>query len=163
MPRAVHSVLISGQLDDIFTITNDLARWPELFEEYQEARILSHSEHDRFIRLDFELQNAEGQRWRSWRLLDLQKHEAIAQRQDPLYPFLYMHLTWRYEQLEEHVQMTWIQDFEIDPTAPFSNEQALKNMLTHMAKNQAHFKEILEARSETLASQAERKPHVPMA
>jgi aromatase len=147
MPRAVHAVVITGQLDDIFTVTNDLERWPELFQEYQEALILNRSEYGRFVRLDFELQNAEGQRWRSWRLLDRQNHEAIAQRQEPLYPFLYMHLIWRYEQLDEGVRMTWIQDFEMDPAAPVTNEQALQNMLAHMAKNQAHFKEVLEAKS----------------
>ncbi len=148
MPRAEQSIVIRGDVDQIFTITNDIERWPELFKEYQHARVLAIYRSGRFARLDFELTNAEGETWQSWRILDYEARVAIAQRGAPMFPFRYMHLAWRYEQVEEGVKLTWIQDFEMDPNAPVNNDQALARMLAHMAHNQEHFKEILEAQQE---------------
>jgi aromatase len=144
MPQAQASIVISGDIDHIFTITNDIERWPELFREYNGAKVLSNDRYDRFAKLVFQLTNQEGETWQSWRILDFQEHIAIAQRGAPMYPFKYMHLTWSYETVEEGVKMTWVQDFEVDPKFPLTNEQVLKNMHTHMQKNQEHFKEVLE-------------------
>src|SRR5579885_299691 len=144
MPQAEASIIIHGDPDQIFAITNDISRWPELFKEYRGARILDFQRDGRFARIDFELTNEEGQVWQSWRILDYQKRVAIAQRGEPKYPFVYMHLTWTYEPVEEGVRMTWNQAFEIDPKAPFTNEQALANMTNHMQSNQEHFKQVLE-------------------
>ena len=144
MPRAEQSIIISGDPDHIFAVTNDIARWPDLFVDYRYARLLTSQRSGRFAKLEFELGNAEGQIWRSWRMLDYEKRLAIAQRETPMFPFRYMHLTWSYEQTESGVQMTWIQDFEMDPNAPVTNEQALASTLEHMATNQMHFKHVLE-------------------
>ena len=144
MPQARASIMIGGDADQIFAITNDIARWPELFKEYSHARVLSSQRDGRFAKLEFELTNEEGQTWRSWRILDFQERVAIAQRGTPKFPFLYMHLTWLYESVEGGVQMTWIQDFEMDPHAPVTNEQALARMVSHMQENQKHFKHVLE-------------------
>ena len=146
MPRAEQSIIISGDPDQIFAITNDIARWPDLFVEYRHACVLTSHRSGRFARLEFELGNAEGQTWRSWRILDYEERVAIAQRGTPMFPFRYMHLTWCYEPVEGGVRMTWIQDFEMDPNAPVTNEQALARMLEHMATNQGHFKQVLERR-----------------
>lgn len=148
MPRAEQSIIISGDPDQIFAITNDIERWPDLFVEYRHARVLTSYRSGRFAKLEFELGNAEGQTWRSWRILDYEERIAIAQRETPMFPFRYMHLTWCYKPVEEGVRMTWIQDFEMDPNAPVTNEQALTRMLEHMATNQAHFKQVLEAGNE---------------
>lgn len=145
MPQAQASIVIAGDPDQIFSITNDIARWPELFKEYRGAKVLSFERDGRFARIEFELTNEEGQTWQSWRLLDYQKRVAIAQRGTPKYPFHYMHLTWTYEPVEGGVLMTWIQAFEMDPKAPVTNEQVLVNMNTHMQNNQEHFKHVLEA------------------
>ncbi len=148
MPQARASIIIRGDADQIFAITNDIARWPELFKEYSHARVLSLQRDGRFAKLEFELTNEEGQTWRSWRILDFQERVAIAQRGTPKFPFLYMHLTWLYEPVEGGVQMTWIQDFEMDPKAPVTNEQALARMVSHMQENQNHFKQVLESQAE---------------
>ncbi|HXR64424.1 MAG TPA: SRPBCC family protein, partial [Ktedonobacteraceae bacterium] len=134
-----------GDADDIFAITNDISRWPELFKEYRGATILDYERKDRFARIDFELVNEEGAKWQSLRILDFTKRIAIAQRCEPKFPFVYMHLTWTYESVEDGVRMTWNQAFEVDPKAPFTNEQAVVNMVNHMKDNQIHFKEVLEA------------------
>lgn len=145
MPQAKASITIRGDADQIFAITNDIARWPELFKEYSQAHVLSSQRDGRFAKLVFELTNEEGQTWQSWRILDFQERMAIAQRGTPKFPFLYMHLTWSYEAVEGGVQMTWLQDFEMDPKAPVTNEQALARMVNHMQENQKHFKHVLES------------------
>ena len=98
--------------------------------------------------------NEEGQTWRSWRILDFQERVAIAQRGTPKFPFLYMHLTWLYEPVENGVLMTWIQDFEADPNAPLTNEQVLARMVSHMQNNQEHFKQVLESQEYMAADMA---------
>jgi aromatase len=145
MPQAQASIVIAGDPDQIFAITNDIARWPELFKEYNRAQVLSFQRNGRFARIEFELTNEEGETWQSWRLLDFEKREAVASRGTPKFPFHYMHLTWTYEPVEGGVRMTWIQDFEMDPAAPLTNEQVMGRMTAHMEKNQEHFKQILEA------------------
>ncbi len=145
MPQAKASITIRGDADQIFATTNDIARWPELFKEYSQAHVLSSQRDGRFAKLVFELTNEEGQTWQSWRILDFQERVAIAQRGTPKFPFLYMHLTWSYEVVEDGVQMTWLQDFEMDPKAPATNEQALSRMVNHMQENQKHFKHVLES------------------
>src|SRR5213083_950540 len=149
MPQARASIMIGGDADQIFAITNDIARWPELFKEYSHARILSSQRDGRFAKLEFELTNEEGQTWRSWRILDFQERTAIAQRGTPKFPFLYMHLTWLYEAVDGGVIMTWIQVFEMDPKASLTNEQVVVRMTNHMEKNQEHFKHVLEAQAGT--------------
>jgi aromatase len=145
MPQAQASIVIAGDPDQIFTITNDIARWPELFKEYRGATILSFQRDGRFARIEFELTNEDGEVWQSWRILDYQKREAIAQRGMPKFPFHYMHLTWTYQPVDGGVLMTWIQDFEMDTQAPVTNEQVLVRMNKHMQNNQEHFKHVLEA------------------
>jgi len=100
MPRAEQSIIISGDPDQIFAITNDIERWPDLFVEYRHARVLTSHRSERFAKLEFELGNAEGQTWCSWRILDYQERIAIAQRETPMFPFRYMHLTWLYKPVE---------------------------------------------------------------
>jgi aromatase len=144
MPQAQASIVIAGDPDQIFAITNDIARWPELFKEYNSANVLSFQRNGRFARIEFELTNEDGETWQSWRMLDFAKREAIAARGTPKFPFHYMHLTWTYEPVEGGVRMTWIQDFEMDPAAPVTNEQVMIRMTNHMEKNQEHFKQVLE-------------------
>ncbi len=52
MPQARASIIIRGDADQIFAITNDIARWPELFKEYSHARVLSLQRDGRFAKLE---------------------------------------------------------------------------------------------------------------
>ena len=144
MPQAQASIVIRGDIDQIFAISNDINRWSELFNEYNYSKVLSFDRNGRFAKIVFELENAEGERWQSWRILDFEDHIAIAQRGTPKFPFHYMHLTWTYEQVEDGVLMTWTQAFEMDPKAPVTNEQVLGRMNAHMQENQINFKKVLE-------------------
>lgn len=144
MPHIQHSIIIHQRPQTVFNITNDIERWPILFNEYSGARVLTREEAGRFTKLVFQLRNEEGSSWRSWRLLDHQERQAIAEREDPLYPFQYMHLKWTYTQVPEGTLMTWTQDFEMDPKFDVALSTVIERMKSHTQENQQHIKELIE-------------------
>ena len=40
MAHTKNSITIKAPYDRVFDITNDIARWPDLFDEYKDAKIL---------------------------------------------------------------------------------------------------------------------------
>ncbi len=145
MPHIQHSITINQDPQKVFNITNDIQRWPHLFNEYNAAKILTCEEAGRFTKLIFQLTNAEGSSWRSWRLLDHQERLAIASREDPLFPFQYMYLKWMYTPVSEGTLMTWVQDFEVDPGFNVPLPTVLERMKAHTLENQQRIKELIEA------------------
>ncbi len=145
MPHIENSIIIKKSPEQVFAITNDIDRWPVLFDEYSEASVTRREEEGRFTKLVFRLSNAEGNSWQSWRLLDHKELVAIAERVEPLFPFLYMHLKWSYKPTPEGTLMTWIQDFELDPGFQTPVEVAIENMQIHTQKNQQRIKRMIEA------------------
>ena len=59
-------------------------------------------------------------------------------------PFQYMKIIWLYREVEGGVEMTWIQDFKMLPTAKFNDAQAEEMINKHSAANLKNFKEIIE-------------------
>jgi len=145
MPRIQHSVQIARPPAEVFAITNDIDNWRVLFNEYNESEVLRREDAGRFTKLVFRLHNKEGQSWQSWRLLDHEDLIALAQRQEPLFPFTYMHLTWTYEAVDGGTLMTWTQDFEIDPAFELPEEKAVAKMDAHGRENQKRIKELIES------------------
>lgn len=145
MPQARTSITIKGDLDKIFEMTNDIGRWHELYNEYHKTKVLSLHRDGRFAKIEFEITDENNYTWRSWRILDYKEHIAVAQRGEPKFPYIYMHLTWLYEPTDDGVVMTWIHDVEMDPKAPYSNEQVVPHMIEHMQANQRSFKRVIES------------------
>ena len=143
MPRLQNNVSIRANRQAVFDITNDIARWPEYFDEYTDARILDSTRSGQFTALTFELSNSHSS-WRSWRLLDHANYFAIAERQDPLYPFAYMHLRWSYEETSQGTDMTWTQDFELDHSFSRPLADVLTSMQSHTQQNQMNIKRFIE-------------------
>lgn len=145
MPRIENTIAIRGKPADVFAATNEIERWPELFPEYRDARILDIDDGGRYVAINFVLTNNEGSSWRSWRLLDKENMFAIATRVDPMYPFNFMHLNWTYAHDGAFTRMTWMQDFELDPKVEIPISQVIENMNTHTQKNQERIKLTLES------------------
>jgi len=145
MPRIQHSVTIDRPPAEVFAITNDIDRWRELFNEYNESRVISREPAGRYTKLVFRLKNMEGAEWQSWRLLDHEGLVAIAEREEPLFPFRYMHLKWTYTPSGQGTLMTWTQDFEIDPKFELPEAVAVQRMDAHGRENQLRIKGIIEA------------------
>jgi len=145
MPRASRSIFIKGTPDEVFALTNDIPRWTELYTNMAQARVISFERDGRFGKLVFELTNKEGRTWRAWRILDFTDRVAMSRRDAPSFPYVFHHLTWRYEPVEGGTRMTWTDDFEMDPESPIKNEVSLQPMLEHMAEAQENFKTVIEA------------------
>lgn len=145
MPRIQHSITIRENPRKVFEIINDIERWPTLFNEYKGASILAREEEGRYTKLIFQLSNGEDSSWRSSRLIDHQELVATAEREEPLYPFLYMHLKWICEAAPEGTKMTWTQDFELDPKFDTPLPTVLERMKKHTRENQQGIKEKIEA------------------
>ena len=147
MPRIQHSVHIARPPAEVFAITNDIDRWKELFNEYHHSEVVKREPGERFTKLVFRLRDKEGQEWQSWRILDQQDLVAIAEREDPLYPFRYMHLRWTYEAAGDGTDMTWTQDFELDPRVELTEQQAAERMEAHGRENQQRIKQLIESQA----------------
>ncbi len=142
MPHTSNSIFINAPYETVFDVTNDIERWPELFDEYSEARILAREG----SKITFQLTNREGKSWRSSRILDKEGRRCTAVREEPMFPFKYMKLLWTYAESRGGVEMTWEQDFEMDEKAPVDNETAAARINLHSKKNMQRIKEIIEGK-----------------
>jgi aromatase len=145
MPRIQHTVTINRPPREVFDITNDIEAWPELFNEYTDAKVLTREDDGRFTKLTFQLTNNEGNTWQSWRILDNAFLVVVAEREKPLFPFRYMHLKWTYNPAPDGTVMTWTQDFELDPDCPVPLSTAVQRFEEHASSNQQRIKKVLEA------------------
>jgi aromatase len=145
VPRIQHQVFIDRIPIDVFTVTNNIDRWTELFDAYTHSEILVREDAGRFTKLTFRLRNREGFDWRSWRILDNVALVSVSEREYPLYPFAFMHLRWTYVPEGTGTLMTWTQDFELDPKFPTPVDEMRARMDEHGHHNQDRIKKYLEA------------------
>jgi aromatase len=144
MPRIQHQVFIDRAPAKVFTVTNDIDRWTELFDAYTHSEVLVREDAGRFSRLTFRLCNREGFDWRSWRILDHVALESVSERVYPLFPFAFMHLRWTYRPEGTGTLMTWTQDFELDPSFSVPVDEMRDRMNAHGRHNQERIKGYLE-------------------
>lgn len=150
MPRIQHSIEIRKPPPEVFAITNDIDNWQTLFNEYGHSEVIKREEAGRYTRLVFRLRNREGGEWQSWRILDHDTLTAIAEREEPLFPFRYMHLKWTYEPVADGTLMTWTQDFEIDPAFGTPEPEVMARMDAHGKQNQQRIKGLIESGGATV-------------
>lgn len=156
MPRIRHSVEIKKPAAEVFAVTNDIDNWKNLFNEYGHSEVIKREEAGRFTRLVFRLRNLEGSEWQSWRILDHERLMAIAERDEPLFPFIYMHLKWTYEGVGGGTLMTWTQDFEVDPALGVPEQEVAARMDAHGKENQRRIKAFLESDARSVSEESGR-------
>jgi aromatase len=125
----------------VFDISNDIERWTELFGgEYKESKIIERTGN----KITFRLTNNEGNSWQSFRLLFKDHKYTYAEKLAPQFPFKYMKIIWLYTPTDDGVLMSWIQHFEMDDKAKFTDEQVEKMINEGSTTNLAIFKRIIE-------------------
>jgi aromatase len=118
-----NSIVIAAPLDLVWERTNEVARWTELFTEYQSVEVLKRHGNTLLFRLTmFPDENGISWSWVSERTVDPATHEVQAHRVETG-PFEYMRIHWHYEEVAGATRMTWTQDFAMRPTAPVTNAQ----------------------------------------
>ena len=141
MGHTVNSVLIKAPYGLVFDISNHIERWTELFgDEYVKAEVLKKEGNE----ITFRLTDDENKSWVSKRWLYKDLKYAYASRHEPMFPFKYMKIIWLYHEEPEGVLMTWIQHFEMDAGAKFTDEKVEGFINEHSRHNMKIFKEVIE-------------------
>lgn len=141
MGHTCNSIVINAPYEKIFDISNDIARWTELFGgEYKKAEVVNKEGN----KITFRLTDDENRTWQSWRLLFEDKYFTYAEREEPKFPFKFMKIIWLYTLKPQGAEMAWIQHFEMDEKAKFSDEQVEGFINKHSKDNLKIFKKIIE-------------------
>lgn len=141
MGHTCNSIIINAPYDLVFDISNDIARWTELFgTEYKKAEIIKREAN----KITFRLTDDEDKSWISWRLLHKDNFFTYSERHEPKFPFNFMKIIWLYTPNPEGVVLTWIQHFQMDAKAKFSDEQVEGFINKHSKENLLIFKKVIE-------------------
>jgi aromatase len=142
-----NSIVIASGIERVWSITNDVGSWPSLFSEYASAEILSRTDSTVLFRLTTH-PDEESRVW-SWvseRRLDPASYTAHARRVETG-PFEYMNIRWEYRQVDGGVEMKWIQDFHMKPTAPVDDAAMTERINHNTSVQMARIKSIIESGS----------------
>jgi NAD(P)-dependent dehydrogenase (short-subunit alcohol dehydrogenase family)/ribosome-associated toxin RatA of RatAB toxin-antitoxin module len=140
-----NSIVIQAPLDLVWEMTNDLARWPELFSEYASVDVIARHGDKVTFRLTMH-PDEEGRVW-SWvseRTPD-QASRTVNARRVETGPFEFMHIHWEYTEVPDGVQMRWIQDFHMKATAPANDAQMTEHLNTSTRVQMERIKQKVEA------------------
>jgi aromatase len=116
--RTENSITINAPMNLVWRMTNDVARWPDLFSEYAAVEVLDES--DGVVRFRLTMHPDEQGRVWSWvseRTPDETTRTVRAKRVETG-PFEYMHLFWEYSDEPDGVRMRWSQEFAMKSAAP---------------------------------------------
>ncbi|RIV41272.1 SRPBCC family protein [Micromonospora radicis] len=139
-----NSIVIAAPLELVWTVTNDVAGWPELFTEYAKAEILGRDGDTVRFRLTMHPdENGVAWSWVSERTPDRAGRQVRARRVETG-PFEYMRIHWTYTEEAEGVRMTWVQDFAMKPSAPVDNAGMTERINTNSVVQLAVIKERIE-------------------
>jgi len=143
--RTDHAVDVAADIETVWSITNDLRRWPELFSEYASVEILE--ERPAYVRFRLTMHPDEQGRVWSWvseRELDHDAHVVVARRVETG-PFEFMDIRWEYTALDASTtRMRWSQEFAMKPTAPVDDEQMARRIDTNTPREMARIAAFVE-------------------
>lgn len=118
-----NEIVIQAPLALVWEVANDIPSWPVLFvDEYAAAEVLERVA-DRVL---FRLTTVPGpdgnsHSWVSERVADPAMHRVSSRRVETG-PFRYMHIFQCFQPDGDGTLLRWVQDFEVRPSAPFSEE-----------------------------------------
>ncbi len=149
-----NSIFIDAGIDTVWTITNDLPSWPDLFTEYASVDIIESNGNTFKFRLTMHPdENGTAWSWVSERTLDPANRQVRAYRVETG-PFEYMHIHWTYTPAGAGTRMRWVQDFHMRPAAPLNDVQMTERINTNSAREMA----VIREKFERAAASAGRAP-----
>jgi len=102
--------------------------------------------------ITFRLTDDGGKSWVSKRWLHKDQKFAFASRHEPMFPFQYMKIIWLYHENDEGTLMTWIQNFAMDSTAKYNDEQVEGFINEHSQHNMKIFKDVIEKEAAAISN-----------
>ncbi|ASW56785.1 SRPBCC family protein [Plantactinospora sp. KBS50] len=141
------SVFIDAPFELVWRMTNDVPNWPRLYTEYASAEVLERDGDSVTFRLTMHPdENGVVWSWVSRRVMDLPGRSVRAHRVETG-PFEFMHIYWTYREEAGGTRMTWVQNFQMKPTAPV-DDAAMTERINTNSKLQM---KIIKDRIETAA------------
>jgi len=140
-----NSVVIAAPMEQVWAITNDVACWPWLYSEYASAEIIDKADNYVKFRLTT-VPDEQNQTW-SWvseRRLDPVHHVVLARRVETG-PFEHMNIRWEYRTVAGGVELRWIQDFQLKPTAPIDDAAMAERINRRSPVEMARIKRLIES------------------
>ncbi|WP_328913657.1 MULTISPECIES: SRPBCC family protein [unclassified Streptomyces] len=126
-----NQIVIAAPLDLTWELTNDLARWPQLFSEYESVEVMKREGDKVTFRLTMHPdENGTVWSWVSEREADRASRTVKAHRVETG-PFEFMDIRWEYAEVPGGTSMRWLQDFAMKPTAPVDDA----GMTAHINRN----------------------------
>ncbi|GAA1041089.1 SRPBCC family protein [Virgisporangium ochraceum] len=153
-----NAIVIDAPMDVVWSMTNDVRSWPELFSEYASAEVLA----DDGTTIRFRLTTHPDESGRQWtwvseRTPDPATRTVRAQRIETG-PFEYMNLYWEYREEGGSVSMRWVQDFQMKPDAPFDDHTMTERLNRTSRVQQAHVRDRIEERYRAMTATADAGP-----
>jgi aromatase len=139
-----NSVVIDVPFDLVWSMTNDVESWPDLFSEYAEAEIIDRQGDTIMFRLTTRPDEMSAvYSWVSERTVNLAERIVKAHRVETGI-FRFMYITWIYSDVPEGTEMRWVQDFAMKPDAP-AIEQATNYINNNSVVQMTRIKGLVEA------------------
>lgn len=153
--RTENAIVINAPMALVWDLTNDVTRWPELFTEYASATVLERrGETVRFRLTMHPDENGTAWSWVSERTPDASTRTVRSERIETGI-FEYMKLFWRYTELAEGgVELRWVQEFSMKPSAPVDDRGAEQHLNRQTALEMANIKKVVEATAAEAAEAA---------
>jgi aromatase len=140
-----NAVVIDAPMDLVWSMTNDIPGWTNLFSEYSASEVLSTREGVITLRLALHPdENGKIWDWVSERTPD-ETTKTVRSQRVQTGPFKYMWIYWEYTEVEGGVRMRWVQDFEMKPAAPVDDAAMAARLNTNTAAQQQLIKDKIEA------------------
>jgi len=140
-----NEIVIDAPMELVWSMTNDVESWPDLFSEYASAEILGRDGDTVRFRLTMRPdENGVSWSWVSERTPVPRTREVRARRIETG-PFAYMNIHWKYEETDTGgVRMIWTQDFRMRPEAPLDDAAMQERLDTNTAVQMPLIKEKVE-------------------
>jgi aromatase len=140
-----NSISIRAPFSLVWSMTNDLNNWPDLFSEYASVEILDQTGDTVTFRLTMHPdENGVVWSWVSERTMNRAARTVRARRVETG-PFEYMRIRWVYLTEGDCTRMTWYQDFQMKPTAPVDDEGMRQRINTNSVIQMNLIKDKVEA------------------
>lgn len=142
-----NEIVIAAPVDLTWEMTNDLARWPQLFSEYASVEIMDRAGDKVTFRLTMHPdENGAVWSWVSERTMDRASLSVTARRVETG-PFDHMDIRWEYSEVPGGTKMRWIQDFAMKPDAPVDDAGMTQRINTNSVIQMERIREQVEKRA----------------
>jgi aromatase len=139
-----NEVVIAAPMELVWSMTNDVPSWPELFSEYAQAEVIAQDGQTVRFRLTMH-PDAQGNAW-SWvseRTIDPETHTVRSRRVEPGW-FEYMDIYWEYRPDQDGVAMRWVQDFQMRPDSPVDDAAMTQRINENSVVQMTRIKGLVE-------------------